>query len=95
MSYGMYHRKSIKFLRRYKYILKSYIKNYNDLYTHLTRIAIYDDKVNQNSKKLSMSLLKYFIVTAYKEVINYNNIAKDESKEIIIENINMTTTDKV
>ena len=72
---------------------KEFIKNYNDLYSQLTRIAIYDEEVYPNSKKLAISLLGFFITTSYKDILNYDNIINEESKIINLDNIKLETID--
>ena len=71
---------------------KEYIKTYNDLYTELTKIAIYDNDINQNSKKLAISINGFFITEAYKQLLNYDNIVNEEKSIINIDEIKLETT---
>ncbi len=70
-----------------------FVRNYNDLYSHLTRIAINDETVYNDSKKFAMSLLGFFITTAYQDILKYDNIVNEEKKEIVFDSMTLETLD--
>lgn len=71
----------------------SMIDRYNDFYSHLTNLVIdeNDPNINYNTIKLSISLLKDFIVAGYRRTVKFDEIKKIKTINIKMGNFNVTT----